>query len=152
MTGATTTTVRPIGFWLKLVDTLIDDHLADALRDHGLSRLDWQVLNVVRDGATDIAAIAGQLRPFLATGASDVAIVVDELRSRGWITVESRAVRFAPEREPGFASVQQLVASARRAAVEGIDPSEYLAVLSVLERMARNLGWPDASPTKAPTG
>ena len=41
------TTVRPIGFWLKLVDRLIDDGFARTLEEHGVTRRQWQLLNVL---------------------------------------------------------------------------------------------------------
>jgi hypothetical protein len=39
---------RPIGFWLKLVDRLIDERLGAPLGT--LSRRHWQVMNVVHHG------------------------------------------------------------------------------------------------------
>lgn len=143
------TSQRPIGFWLKLVDTLLDERLADTLGDQGLSRRDWQVLNVVRAGANDMAAIAYQLRPFLGTGDADATSAVDRLRRRGWLIIDAAGVRLAPDREAAFASLARLVGSARRAAVAGVEPAEYVAALSVLERIAHNLGWEDASLSDA---
>jgi hypothetical protein len=42
---------RPIGFWLELVDRLIDECLEKTLGD--LTRRHWQVLKVVQQGAVD---------------------------------------------------------------------------------------------------
>ena len=53
----------PIGFWLKLVDRLIDKRLDASLG--GLSRRDWQVLNVVRQGRASQAEIDARIRPFI---------------------------------------------------------------------------------------
>ena len=44
---------RPIGFWLKLVDRLLDERLDETLGD--LTRRHWQVLNVLQQGAVDQA-------------------------------------------------------------------------------------------------
>ena len=54
---------RPIGFWLKLVDRLIDKRLEASLG--GLSRRHWQVLNVVRKGRASQAEIDARVRPFI---------------------------------------------------------------------------------------
>ena len=34
---------RPIGFWLKLVDSLIDEQFASTLEEHGVTRRQWQL-------------------------------------------------------------------------------------------------------------
>ena len=39
---------RPIGFWLKLVDRLIDEGFDAVLGDAGLTRRHWQVLNLLQ--------------------------------------------------------------------------------------------------------
>jgi hypothetical protein len=52
---------RPIGFWLKLVDRLIDAVLGDA----GLTRRHWQVLNLLQTQPVTLQRIDTQLAPFL---------------------------------------------------------------------------------------
>jgi hypothetical protein len=59
---------RPIGFWLKLVDRLLDERLGVALGD--LTRRHWQVLNVVQQGPVNQAGIDERVRPFLTAGAT----------------------------------------------------------------------------------
>ena len=39
---------KPIGFWLKELDRLIDKHFEMQLSDAGLSRRQWQLLNCLR--------------------------------------------------------------------------------------------------------
>jgi hypothetical protein len=52
---------RPIGFWLKLVDRLIDAVLGDA----GLTRRHWQVLNLLQTQPATLQRIDTRLAPFL---------------------------------------------------------------------------------------
>ncbi|MCU1534906.1 MAG: transcriptional regulator, partial [Glaciihabitans sp.] len=33
---------RPIGFWLKLVDRMIDEQFAATIEEHGVTRRQWQ--------------------------------------------------------------------------------------------------------------
>ena len=73
----------PIGFWLKLVDRLIDKRLDASLG--GLSRRDWQVLNVVRQGRASQAEIDARIRPFIGREGTTAQEVVD-LQQRGWLT------------------------------------------------------------------
>ena len=128
---------RPIGFWLKLVDRLIDERLDATLGD--LTRRHWQVLNVVEQGPVDQGEIDTRVRPFLGdelTAAREVA----DLRDRGWIT---GAGMFALT-EQGRREFQRLlsqVSTDRAAMMAGIAPEEYASTVSILERIARNLGW-----------
>ena len=74
---------RPIGFWLKLVDRLIDTRLEASLG--GLSRRHWQVLNVVRQGRADQAEIDARVRPFIGSEGTTAPEVAD-LQQRSWLT------------------------------------------------------------------
>ena len=39
---------RPIGYWLKKLDRLIDNHFDLQLSNAGLTRRQWQLLNLLR--------------------------------------------------------------------------------------------------------
>ena len=56
---------RPIGFWLKLVDRLIDEGFDAVLGDAGLTRRHWQVLNLLQTEPATLQRIDTQLAPFL---------------------------------------------------------------------------------------
>jgi hypothetical protein len=40
---------RPIGYWLKKLDRLIDDHFDLQLSNAGLTRRQWQLLNLLEN-------------------------------------------------------------------------------------------------------
>lgn len=42
--------MKPIGYWLNRTDHAITHYMQDTLGEFGLTRLAWQVLNVIRDG------------------------------------------------------------------------------------------------------
>lgn len=134
---------RPIGFWLKLVDRLIDECLAKTLGD--LTRRHWQVLNVVQKGTVDQVGIDARARPFLnreLTTAQEVA----DLRDRGWIVgIDTMELTELGTRE--FRRLLDAVSADRSKLMAGIASEEYAATVSTLERMARNLGW--TSPERA---
>ena len=48
-----------------------------------------------------------------------------------------------PEGDTAVARLGQEVAATRRQTAAGVDDAEYQTTLSVLERIARNLGWVD---------
>ena len=129
---------RPIGFWLKLVDRLIDERLEASLG--GLSRRHWQVLNVVRQGRASQAEIDARVRPFIGNEGTTAREVAD-LQRRGWLTGGTASLELTELGTDEFARLLELVSADRTALTIGIAPEEYASIVSVLERMARNLGW-----------
>jgi hypothetical protein len=129
---------RPIGFWLKLVDRLIDTRLEASLG--GLSRRLWQVLNVVRQGRASQAEIDARVRPFIG-GEGTTAQEVADLQQRGWLTSGTATLELTELGTIEFARLLELVSADRTTLMIGIPPEEYASTVSVLERMARNLGW-----------
>lgn len=132
---------RPVGFWLKLVDRLIDERLDATLAQDGLTRRGWQVLNLVRRDATTLAAIDDRLRPFLGRDEPTAAPVVDELRIHGWLERRDGRLAMTADGAARFADLHARVSADRRALAADIDAAEYQRAIAVLEKMARNLGW-----------
>jgi hypothetical protein len=136
---------RPIGFWLKLVDRLVDTRLEASLG--GLSRRHWQVLNVVRQGRASQAEIDARVRPFIGSDGTTAQEVAD-LQQRGWLTSGGATLDLSELGTIESARLLELVSTDRTTLMIGIAPEEYASTVSVLERMARNLGW--TSPEDRP--
>ena len=133
---------RPIGFWLKLVDRLIDESFDTLLAGAGLTRRHWQVLNVMLAGPATVEQIDTHVAPFLGAGEPTTRPVVDDLCARGWATWTNGDR--AALTEAGAAAHAELLAKVsdnRRRMAAGITPDEYQATVGVLRRMAGNLGW-----------
>lgn len=128
---------RPIGFWLKLVDRLIDGRLEETLGD--LTRRHWQVLNVVQQGAVDQAGIDARVRPFLDSESTTARQVAD-LRDRGWIA-GTDTMRLTELGTNEFQRLLDAISADRSRTMTGVASDEYATTVSTLERMARNLGW-----------
>ncbi|WP_395292387.1 MarR family winged helix-turn-helix transcriptional regulator [Kitasatospora hibisci] len=131
--------MKPIGYWLNRTDQALTATMNALLAEYGLTRLAWQVLNVVEDDpqATDTA-----VRTVLAANASpaELSAAITAVLTDDWAT------RPAPERlaltdagRERLALVGERVAAFRAASVAGITPEEYRAAVSVLERMTHNL-------------
>jgi len=129
---------RPIGFWLKLVDRLIDTRLEASLG--GLSRRHWQVLNVARQGRASQSEIDARVRPFIGSEGTTAQEVADLLQ-RGWLTSGTATLELTELGTSELARLLELVSADRTTLMIGIAPEEYASTVSVLERMARNLGW-----------
>ncbi|MEV3977917.1 MarR family transcriptional regulator [Nonomuraea sp. NPDC049758] len=115
---------RPIGYWVKHLDNLLENAMGQALATHGASRREWQLLHATAQGEN-----AAVLAPF-----EGVEEAVQSLTSRGWLadgrlTGEGRAVHTA---------VSERVTRFRQQVTQGVSPQEYRTAVEVLRRMAAN--------------
>jgi hypothetical protein len=143
-TATVPTDRRPIGFWLKLVDRLIDEGFDRLLGDAGLTRRHWQALTALQAGPATVQELDTRLAPFLDDQEPTIRPVLDDLAARGWAvwTSGGRAASTAA----GAAAHGDLLAGVsahRRRVADGITAEEYQATVAVLHRMAANLGWAD---------
>ncbi len=126
---------RPIGYWLKEIDRLIEDGFARLLADESLTRRHWQVLNTLAERPRTVAELDEELSPFLAERSPSVAPVVEDLRVRGWLTEVNALTEIGAARHE---QVSERVIANRRRLTEGISAEEYRSVVELLERMAGN--------------
>jgi hypothetical protein len=129
---------RPIGFWLKLVDKLIDQRFEGVLEEHGVTRRQWQLLNVLERGPANLEQLDAAVSPFLDDDGESSAEHLEELVGSGWVAPGYSIT------EAGSAAMEGLghaVGEMRAGMTEGIAEADYATTLAVLERMARNLGW-----------
>ena len=138
-------TPRPIGFWLKLVDRLIDEQFASTLEEHGVTRRQWQLLNVLaRENATVEqldAAVAPFLSMFPEDGAESSAEHLTELIDSAWVDATPTGYELTERGRGAFERLSLVVSANRDAATDGLTQEEYEQTLASLERIARNLGW-----------
>ena len=131
--------MKPIGYWLNRTDRALTDHMNGMLEEFGLTRLAWQVLNVIQDTpeVTDVEVLS-----ILAANADAPALTtaIDTVLSADWAT------RPAPDRlaltsegTHHLARVAERVEAFRKLSTTGISMDEYHTAVSVLERMTRNL-------------
>lgn len=140
---------RPIGYWLKLLDGLIEASLDQALAAEGATRRQWQALNMIHtaeQGAATSAVIGEALEPFLDDDQGAAHRVLEELIRKGWVRMRPDGV-VSPTSSglDAHARLRRHVMSIRDALTQGVTEGEYLATLRVLRRMAANLQSPDAT-------
>ncbi len=56
---------RPIGYWLKRLDVLIEKTFERTLAEEGTTRREWQVLNTLAEGPSSAADLEPAVDPFL---------------------------------------------------------------------------------------
>lgn len=145
---------RPIGYWLGLVDRLIDEQFAATLEEHGVTRRQWQLLNVLARGGATVAELDAAIAPFIAAATDDAPAeprpepvegsAVDqlgELIESSWVAATATGYELTERGRIAFDKLTEVVATQRTVFARGISPEEYEQTVSVLERIARNLGW-----------
>ena len=131
---------KPIGYWLKELDRLIEGTLDRALADEGVTRRDWQLLNALDPEPAPRAAVIEALRPFWGVETVDPDTALAGLIERGW-ALRDPADRFAlsPEGDAARTALLEKVKALRAAIADGITPEQYNTTIDTLARMAENL-------------
>jgi DNA-binding MarR family transcriptional regulator len=135
---------RPLGYWLKLVDGLISQQFEAIVEEHGVTRRQWQVLNLLADAAHRQQELAEALKPFVEGGEEPLEAEVEELVGSGWVEDDGGLLRITERGRVSLRTIGEIVARNRDQISQGIPEEEYATTVDVLQRMARNLGWDDA--------
>ncbi|TDD57545.1 MarR family transcriptional regulator [Kribbella antibiotica] len=122
---------KPIGWWLKELDRLLESSFEQLLAADGLTRRQWQALNA----AAGPKPIAAALAPFLVGNRETLTAVTDPLTERGWLTGDE----LTPSGHAALTELTAKVQEQRRLVAAGISDEEYAATIDVLRRMTRNL-------------
>jgi DNA-binding MarR family transcriptional regulator len=130
---------RPIGYWLKKLDRLIDQQFELQLRTARLSRRQWQLLNLLDNNPRSVPELQTELQPFLQGAAEDLSDALAGLVTRGWAESTDNIVNLSGTGQAQFEILKAAVAELRQALLCGISPEEYRATIDVLARMAANL-------------
>ncbi|WP_030688216.1 MarR family winged helix-turn-helix transcriptional regulator [Streptomyces globisporus] len=133
---------KPIGYLLNRTDAALTRVMDGTLGEFGLTRVTWQVLNVVKDGdgTTDAEVLS------VLEANADVATLtaaVDTVLADGWASRPAPGrLALTPDGGRRLSEVATHVTAFRTRSVEGIPPEEYRTAVRVLERMIENLEGP----------
>ena len=137
---------KPIGYWLKHLDNLIEAQFDATLAAFDVNRRQWQVLNSLSGGPLTRTAVEQALAPFWGETAT-LAEVLDGpngLLAQGWVQQTSET---APDElmltNEGFAShaaVADHVKAARGAIMNGLTAEQYAETVRNLAAMAAKPG------------
>jgi len=133
---------RPIGFWLRLVDGLINEQFDAMVEEHGVTRRQWQILNVLAEQPATADELNEALKPFFSQTADESSAEhLEELLESGWVSDDGGRYRLTELGSNSLASLGEVADRNREKITAGVSADEYEAALDVLQRMARNLGW-----------
>ena len=130
---------RPIGYWLKKLDRLIDAQFERQLGEAGISRRQWQLLNLLEDGPRSMPDLQTELEPFLQDAPDELSDALSGLVTRGWADSQDNIVTLTETGQAQFGLIKAKVAEVRQALMIGISGKEYQATIDVLVRMVANL-------------
>lgn len=136
------TATRPIGFWLKLVDRLIDEQFQQVLSEHNVTRPQWEILNILSPGPGSLDRLNHELAPFFETVDGGCAVEhIAGLIDRGWVDVAFEYYELTGAGAVKHAELHRIVAKTRTSAIAELDEDDYATTLRSLEKVARTLGW-----------
>jgi DNA-binding MarR family transcriptional regulator len=131
---------RPIGYWLKHLDRLIEDTFDRTLADDNLSRRHWQTLNALASGPATSAELNAALEPFTGNDPRALAPVIDALTRRGWVRAEAEGRQaLTVDGAAAHQRIRKDVDQARRLILRHVTTEEYAQVIDILQRMAAGL-------------
>ena len=116
---------RPIGWWVRRLDALLEEAVDAVVTGEGLTRRHWQVLHSLATG-TELE--------------DDVDTVVSDLVGRGWVVrLGTGRVGLTPDGAAAHDRVNRAVGRVRRHAADGLSRNEYERTILVLSRMVDNI-------------
>lgn len=138
------TAPQPLTYWVRTLDTLLQDEYARAAERAGLDRGQGQVLTRLRVGAVADDAIRDGLAPFLVDG-DTVDDVLDRVVGDGLVEHQANEYRLTNRGSERVAELEdEAVGEIEERALEGVPAAERDGLLATLERAAANLGWQPA--------
>jgi DNA-binding MarR family transcriptional regulator len=127
---------RPIGWWVKRLDTLLEEAVDAVVTGEGLTRRHWQVLSSLAAAPAEPA----EVRAALADFGGDVEDVVSDLVGRGWVArLGDGRSGLTPDGVVAHDRVSRAVGRVRRHVADGLSRSEYERTILVLRRMVTNI-------------
>lgn len=126
---------RPIGYWVKNLDRLLERSLDQTLASRGIGRRHWQTLNLLAEAPRTLAEAAADLAPFLEPG--EMSGVLSDLERLDWAAGSPYSLTAA-----GSAALESLrveVSRVRGRATDGLSEDDYRTTVATLRRMAENL-------------
>ncbi len=127
---------RPIGWWVKRLDALLEEALDSVVAGEGLTRRHWQVLHSLAGGVDQEADVVAALADF----SGDALAVVADLAARGWVDRPRAGVlQLTAEGVAAHDRVSRAVGRVRRHTADGLSRQEYERTVLVLTRMVENV-------------
>ncbi len=135
---------QPIGYWLNRTDQALTARMNELLAADGLTRVGWQILNVLAGaGPLPAAQVYAQLQ---ANASPDtLSDTMAELALKGWVQQEqpsdddTPSVCLTADGQAAHASLHERIGQFRQRSLQHISPAEYATAIRVLQQIVSNL-------------
>lgn len=137
---------QPAGYWTGAAHEAIIRYINEEDGKLGVTQRHWMTLNALARTEVGLtrAQVTDELRQYLTPQIGDVATypaVLDDLLSKGWITVGSgQRLALTDEGRAGRARLAELAVAIRHRLHDGVPEHDYVTALRVLRRMIANTG------------
>ena len=133
---------RPIAYWLRLVDDLYTRRFDEDMEEHGLTRRQWQLMNLLAERPASTSELTEKLASHFDDSTGDITTEhVDELAESGWVSFDGERYALSEKGRISLDTLGEVVERNRRELTSNVSDDEYATTTAVLERLARNLGW-----------
>jgi DNA-binding MarR family transcriptional regulator len=130
----------PIGYVLRKLDRLIEERFAEVFGEHGITRRQWQTMNVLTDGGRPLAALDDALAPFLdRVGGETAERHLLGLAQQGFVHQDGDLFTLTDAGRALLAGVTGDVHAIREVTTAGLDERQYDETMATLQTMIRNL-------------
>lgn len=126
---------RPIGWWVKHLDALLEDVVDGAVANEGLTRRHWQVLHTLAGAPADATALGEALADF----DGHLPAVAADLFGRGWVDRATGSLTITEDGRTAHERLERAIGRVRRHVADGLSRQEYDRTVQVLRRMAENV-------------
>ncbi|MEA5154342.1 MarR family transcriptional regulator [Raineyella sp.] len=130
---------RPIGYWAKHLDSLINQAFEQALHDDDVTRRQWQVLSTLTWGARSVASLRETLGAFRCDEDDSLEDALEALDGRGWIGDDGGLLSLTPAGVSVHDEVHGHVERVREDLGRDISDADYRTTVDTLRRMCDNL-------------
>lgn len=129
---------KPIGWWVKRLDVLLEQVVDRTVAIDGLTRRHWQVLHALGSSGLEERELHEAMAPFAAPAEIDA--VVEHLTGRGWLVrTDSGCLVHTAAGRAAHRRVLARITQARLRVTDGLTAEEYDATVAALARMAANV-------------
>ncbi|MCD0442628.1 hypothetical protein LO763_03190 [Glycomyces sp. A-F 0318] len=132
-----TTNKAPIGLLLVTLDRLIDERFEEVLGGHGVSRRQWQLLNLLAEGEAALEELTEALAAFL--DGEDALPHLEPLARRGLVRSDAGRCSLTGAGRDRLGALAREVRAVRERTTAGLGAGEYEAVVAGLRKMIGNL-------------
>lgn len=130
---------RPIGYWAKHLDTLVNQAFERALHDDDVTRRQWQVLSSLSWGSRSVSSLRETLGAFRCDQDDSLESALEVLFGRGWIIDDGTMLALTEAGVSAHAAIQGHVERVREELARDISEDDYRTTVDTLRRMCDNL-------------